>query len=97
MEMLASAQVELGLSKAEFFELTPAQFAALQRVRLDQIYRRNYRSGIITCVIRSALGEKEARPMDFFESRTEKQEMIDTAAAALRRQMAIEATGKKHG
>ena len=95
MEMLASAQVELGLSRAEFFNLTPAQFTALQKVRLAQIYRRNYRSGVIACLIRTACGDAEAKIMDFFEAKSARQEMVDTASLALKRQLAVEARERK--
>jgi hypothetical protein len=97
MEMLATAQVDLGLSERRFWSLTPAQYAALQRVRLNQIFRRNYRAGIIVATIRAALGDQEAKPMDSFErsKAAAEREAIEAADSALRRQMNREARERK--
>lgn len=97
--MLAIAQIELGLSEQGFWDLPPAKCAALHRVRADQIFRRNYRAGVIVATIRTALGDPDARPMDAFErKRGPGRELIETAEIALRKQLDREAgAGGRNG
>lgn len=56
---------ELKLSKHEFWRLTPAQFfSLLDRMQFD-LYRRDYRSGIVACVIANVNRDATKNPDPF--------------------------------
>lgn len=64
--------MELGLTEAEFWDLTPAQWFSMVAVKNDAIRREDYRTGITLLVARKMWGDKksarEARLDDFFGS-----------------------------
>ena len=64
--MLAFATVECGLSEEKFWRLTPAKLCALVKAKQEQIKRDDYRTGVLTMVVRGALGAKDVHPYDFF-------------------------------
>ena len=84
MEMLTFAQVELGLSKAEFWRLTPAVFVALRKRHELKVEREDYRFGTITCLIKAFGGEGGAHPLDDFgKKEREERDARENAKAAL--------------
>ena len=64
--MLAFATVECGISEEQFWRLTPAKLSAIVAAKREQIKREDYRTGVLTMVVRGALGAKNAHPFDFF-------------------------------
>lgn len=67
--------MELGLTEAEFWDLTLAQWFSMVAIRNDAIRREDYRTGITLLVARKMWGDKksarEARLDDFFGSLSE--------------------------
>lgn len=59
-------RVECGVAEEEFWKMTPAKISALISARKAQIKREDYRAGIITATIRSALGAKNVDVFDDF-------------------------------
>ena len=78
--MLAIAQIDLGLSEDEFWDLTPAKFRALQLRRRDVMQREDYRFGTITYLIKSIFGVKNAHPLDDFGGATKRESRAYRAA-----------------
>lgn len=67
MELLAYARIELGLSANEFWECTPAVFAAYSDQKKSQEIKVDYRFGLIAALMRTLWGgEKKPQPMKQF-------------------------------
>lgn len=69
--MLSVARYDLGLNEDEFWELTPAQFDAINERHLVHRQMEDYRAGVIASIlvnIHKEQGAKPAEPSDFFGS-----------------------------
>jgi hypothetical protein len=64
--LLAFFTVEVGLTEQQFWRLTPAKLTAIVSAKKEQIKREDYRTGVLTMVVRGALGAKNLDPFDFF-------------------------------
>ncbi|CAB4220358.1 hypothetical protein UFOVP1625_17 [uncultured Caudovirales phage] len=65
--------VECGIAESVFWKMTPAKVSAVVTARKERIKREDYRAGIITATIRSALGAKNVDVFDDFpEYKTKK-------------------------
>jgi len=60
------ARVELGLSEAEFWRTTPAKFWAMIDQANSKVKRADYRTGVLTKIIREVVGAKNAKVFDYF-------------------------------
>lgn len=68
---MAIARYDLGLTEAEFWDLTPAQFVALNKRHLIHRQMDDYRSGVIAAVMCNLHRSKDSpalQPSDFFSS-----------------------------
>lgn len=68
---MSVARYDLGLTEEEFWELTPAQYDALNERHLIHRQMDDYRAGVIAsilCNIHKEKGSKPAEPADFFSS-----------------------------
>lgn len=54
------------MPEREFWRLTPAKLNAIVAAKKEQIKRDDFRTGILTMVVRGALGAKNLHPFDFF-------------------------------
>jgi hypothetical protein len=54
------------MSEQEFWLLTPAKINAIVCAKREQTKREDYRTGVLTMVVRGALGTKNCHPFDFF-------------------------------
>lgn len=93
--------VECGLSEAQFWRLTPAKLTALTRAKREQIKRDDYRTGVLTMVVRAALGVKNVHPFDFFPQHKEtsagRARGITSAAEVRKNLRAFMEASKQHG
>jgi hypothetical protein len=71
LELQAIARYDLELTESEFWELTPAQFDALNERHLVHAQMSDYRAGLIAsilCNVNRKEGTKPLTPGDFFTS-----------------------------
>lgn len=54
------------MPEREFWRLTPAKLNRIVAAKREQTKREDYRTGVLTMVIRGALGVKNLHPFDFF-------------------------------
>lgn len=66
--MLSFARVDLGLTEAEFWALTPAKFFSLAERVSARETMQDFRAGALVWVVRKIAGDKQARIEDFFPS-----------------------------
>lgn len=90
--------IEFGLTEERFWRLTPAFFAALINQKRQFTKREDYRTGVLTMVVRAVAGGKNAGPFDFFpehkEAQTQRKTAI-TSAETVRANMRAYIEGQK--
>jgi hypothetical protein len=74
--------VSLGLTEKEFWSLTPAQFFSMCKVKDEEEKMLDFRTGLVTTVIRRIVGDKKAEPFDLFENRRQKKQPKQAASAS---------------
>lgn len=73
LQLLSFAKIELGISGAEFWKSTPAQFFTLIKVCNEKQERENYRFGVVRSIIGMTMGgEKTFDPWWGFKKVEEK-------------------------
>ena len=54
------------MTEEQYWRLTPAKLMAIVAAKREQIKRDDYRTGVLTMVVRAAVGAKNVHPFDFF-------------------------------
>lgn len=54
------------MTEERFWRLTPAKLAAVVTAKKEQIKRDDFRTGVLTMIVRAAMGAKNCHPFDFF-------------------------------